>query len=78
MNESKITFEEALSRLEEIVKELENGSAMLDKSLEIFEEGVSLVKLCTSKLDEAEQRVSVLMRNENGGYDERPFGTDKE
>ena len=68
-----IKFEEALSRLEEIVRELENGTAELDKSLDMFEEGVALVKLCSGKLDEAEKRINILINNGNGGYDEKPF-----
>lgn len=76
MKEKNISFEEALSRLEEIVKELESGNAALDKSLDIFEEGVGLVKLCGKKLDEAEQRIVALTKNADGGYDEKPFGAD--
>jgi len=63
MSEKKttdITFEAAMARLEEIVKYLESGQAPLDKSLEVFEEGVALVKLCNSKLDSAEQKVRFL------------------
>lgn len=73
MEKKDLKFEEALARLEEIVRELENGSAELDKSLDMFEEGVALVKLCSGKLDEAEKRINVLINNGNGGYDEKPF-----
>lgn len=60
-NEKKeLTFEAAMARLEEIVKYLESGGAPLDCSLEVFEEGVALVKLCNSKLDRAEQKVCFL------------------
>lgn len=76
MAEKKISFEQALSRLEEIVKELETGTAELDKSLDMFEEGIKLVKLCSSKLDDAEQRIAILTKNSEGGYDEEPFGSD--
>ena len=75
MNEKKVlTFEEALTRLEEIVRELENGAAPLDRSLAMFEEGVTLVKLCGNRLDEAERRIAVLTKTENGSYEEQPFG----
>lgn len=57
---NEYTFEQALARLEEIVKGLENGSLPLDKSIELFEEGNALVKLCTQKLDAAEQKVRIL------------------
>lgn len=56
----EMRFEEALARLEAIVRALEGGDAPLDKSLELFEEGVSLVKLCNAKLDGARQRVTLL------------------
>ena len=43
----------------------------------MFEEGIKLVKLCSSKLDDAEQRIAILTKNSEGGYDEEPFGSDK-
>ena len=52
----EMSFETAIARLEEIVRMLESGNAPLDKALAAFEEGVSLVKLCNSRLDTAEQR----------------------
>ncbi len=54
-------FEEAMARLEEIVHQLDSGEAELDKSLELFEEGVGLVKYCSEKLDKAEQKVKILV-----------------
>ncbi len=60
------TFEAAIARLEEIVRAMESGNAMLDESLSLFEEGVKLVKYCTEKLDGAEQRVKLLQKNEDG------------
>ena len=73
MENKDIKFEEALARLEEIVRELEGGTAELDKSLQMFEEGIALVKLCSGKLDEAEKRINILVNNGNGGYNEVPF-----
>jgi len=63
---NEYTFEQALARLEEIVKGLENGSLPLDKSIELFEEGNALVKLCTQKLDAAEQKVRILTETAAG------------
>lgn len=63
---NEYTFEQALARLEEIVKGLENGSLPLDKSIELFEEGNALVKLCTQKLDAAEQKVRILTETASG------------
>lgn len=67
------TFEEALGRLEEIVRALENGNAQLDASLALYEEGVSLVKLCNSQLDAAEQKVKILIAGEDGEPNEQDF-----
>ncbi len=67
-----ITFEAAMTRLEEIVHELESGNAPLDKSLELFEEGVALVKICNTRLDDAEQRVNILV-NDGGDIVEKQF-----
>ena len=53
-------FEDAMTRLEEIVTSLEKGKCDLDESLGLFEEGVSLVKFCTEKLDTAAQKVKFL------------------
>ena len=55
--ENNINFEVALARLEEITKKLENGSATLDESLKLFEEGVSLVRYCNEQIENAKLRV---------------------
>ncbi len=68
-----MTFESALSRLEEIVRAMESGSAALDSSLALFEEGIGLVKFCTKALDTAEQKVKILQKDENGEMTEAPF-----
>ena len=73
MSNETVTFEAAIARLEEIVKGLENGSIPLDKSLEMFEEGVSLVKLCGNMLDNAEQKIKILQKNRDGEYEEEDF-----
>jgi len=65
-NLENMTFEAAMARLEEIVRALEGGNTPLDASLALFEEGVSLVKLCNGRLDHAEQRVKILTMGENG------------
>ena len=58
----KFVFEEALTRLEEIVDQLSKGDAPLDKSLELFEEGTALIKKCGQALDKAEQKVGLLVK----------------
>ncbi|MBR6807566.1 MAG: exodeoxyribonuclease VII small subunit [Clostridia bacterium] len=66
----KLTFEEALARLEETVRLLESGNVPLDESLALFEEGISLVRLCNGKLDTAEQKVVKLKLSPNGSVTE--------
>lgn len=61
-----LKFEEALLALEDIVSKLENQTAKLDDSLELYESGVYLVKKCSKMLDEAEQKVKILSRGESG------------
>jgi len=63
--EKKKTFEESAARIEEIVKLLERGDAPLDKSLALFEEGAKLIKICGKMLDEAEQTVVRLQKDNN-------------
>ncbi|MBE6605473.1 MAG: exodeoxyribonuclease VII small subunit [Ruminococcaceae bacterium] len=78
MSEKKLTFEAALLRLEEIVGLLDSADAPLDKSLELFEEGAGLVKLCSSMLDNVEQRVKVLTQDEDGIMEEKDLGPIRE
>ncbi len=72
-NQTELAFEQALARLEEIVKALDSGAAPLDESLALFEEGVKLVKFCSGKLDAAEQTVKILVRGEDGKAAEQDF-----
>ncbi len=60
------SFEEALARLEEIVQELEEGEAELDRTLSLFEEGVKLSKLCHKRLESAEKKIELLVKKEGG------------
>ena len=66
MTKKAITFEAAMERLEEITRLLESGAEGLDESLKLYEEGVSLIRLCTQKLESAEQSVKVLQMGEEG------------
>lgn len=66
MTKKTITFEAAMERLEEITRILESGAEGLDESLKLYEEGVSLIRLCTQKLETAEQSVKVLQMREDG------------
>lgn len=66
MTKKKLSFEDALKRLEEIVSQLESGEISLDESLKAFEEGRELVSFCLNKLDEAEQKVKKLEVDKDG------------
>lgn len=55
--EKKLTFEQAMERLEAIVSELESGKCSLDRSLELFEEGTKLTAFCSAQLKDAEQKI---------------------
>lgn len=66
----QLSFEAALTRLEETVRMLESGNVPLDDSLSLFEEGIALVKLCNSKLDAAEQKVVKLRIGSDGSFTE--------
>lgn len=59
-----MTFEEALKRLEEIVSELESGRSPLEKSLQLFEEGIELSKFCDRKLKSIEEKAMKILEND--------------
>ena len=63
MTEKK--FEKALEELEEIVKKMEAGDLSLDESLKVFEEGIRLSRFCANRLDEAERKVEILLREDD-------------
>ncbi|MFH1092157.1 MAG: exodeoxyribonuclease VII small subunit [Pseudomonadota bacterium] len=61
-----LTFEEGLSRLEELIQELEDGKLDLDRSLAVFEEGIKLSRVLGQKLDQAEKKLELLLKDEQG------------
>ena len=63
---AEIKFEKAMKRLEHIVEELEKGELDIDKSLEIFEEGIKMSRVCAKKLSEAEAKIEKLTENKKG------------
>jgi len=69
----KLNFEDSMLRLEEIVSLLERGEAPLEQAMALFEEGAKLLRECTSQLDQAEQKVTMLTAGENGEPVEQPF-----
>jgi len=68
-NKNELTFEQAASRIDEIVTSLERGDAELEKSLLLFEEGVKLIETCGMMLDKAEQ---IVVRLQTATGDEQP------
>lgn len=66
MATKKQSFEAQMERIEEIVRLLDAGDAGLDASLKLYEEGISLVRTCTKRLDEATQRVRMLQLSADG------------
>ena len=71
------SFEKALARLEEIAAEMENGDLGLEKMVAAFEEGQKLVKLCSSKLNEVEKRIEMLVKKSDGTIGAEPFAGEK-
>lgn len=73
MASKKLTFEQSLARLDEIVKHLERGDLPLADSLKLFEEGTALIAGCGKMLDEAEQKVVKLKKGPDREPIELPF-----
>jgi exodeoxyribonuclease VII small subunit len=71
-------FEDALARLEEIVKELESGDLPLEQSLKMFEEGIKLSRICNKRLEDAERRVEILLKDKAGTIVAQPFQEESE
>ncbi|MBO7097577.1 MAG: exodeoxyribonuclease VII small subunit [Alphaproteobacteria bacterium] len=68
----KLTFEDALQKLEVIVRELETGQIKLDDAVKVYEEGVRLKKLCEKKLSDAQMKVEKLVLNKQN----QPIGVE--
>lgn len=73
MSKKKMTFEHALTRLEEIVQKLEAGEIPLEESIKSFEEGKTLVRYCLDLLDKAELKVKELEENPSGTFELSSF-----
>ena len=70
---AEIINEESMKRLEDIVQNLEGGELALEESLKTFEEGMELVTFCSKKLEEVEQKVSLLVKEQDGQLRQQPF-----
>ncbi len=70
--ENNLTFEQSLEELETLVEKLEHGQLSLDESLDTFENGMKLARVCTQKLTKAERRIEKLIEK-NGELKTEPF-----
>ena len=74
--EPELTFEDALSRLEAIVQQMDSPTLALDRLITDYEEGVKLVKVCQAKLKEAEQKIEIITRRAQGDPELASFDPD--
>ncbi len=70
----ELSYEQAFRQLELIVSRLESGETTLDESVALFQEGMSLAKICAAKLAAIEHQISELLVNDDATIRERPFG----
>ncbi|MGE0419925.1 MAG: exodeoxyribonuclease VII small subunit [Acetobacteraceae bacterium] len=70
---AKLSFEDALAELEQIVRGLEGGQQKLEDAIKAYERGAALRKHCEDKLAEAEARVAAIVRNADGSVTTRPL-----
>ena len=73
-----LKFEDCLTRLEQIVGQLEAGTLSLEDSLKVFEEGIGLARHCAKYLAEAERRIEVLAKDDTGALSQKPFAFTEE
>ena len=78
MKIEKMSFEESIKKLEEIIKELEDENVSLEESMEKFEMGIKLSSNCLRKLNEAEGKIEELTRSEDGKLVTKELNLDKE
>ena len=76
--ETELSFESGVARLEELIGKLESGEPNLDESLALFEEGIGLSRQLNRKLDEAEKKLDLLIKDENGEKQSRDFSLEPE
>ncbi len=73
MDNRNIKFETALAELEKIIAKLENSDTPLDEALKLYEKGISLVRVCSERLDNAEQKIKLLRQQKDGSITEEDF-----
>ena len=75
--EARVSFEEALEQLEQIVEKMESGDLSLEQLMNSFENGSNLVKLCQEQLNRAETRIMELEKQSDGNWQEKPASLSK-
>ena len=79
-HKQELTYEAAFARLEEILEKMNSGSSTLDESLKLYEEADKLITICGKRLNDAERKIEVLIKNRSGdpvlGSDQRPTTQD--
>lgn len=73
----EIKLEEAMSRLGEVIKALEAENTDLDRSLQLYEEGIRLVRICNEQLSQAERKIKVLRISPDGEVSEEDLASDE-
>ena len=76
--EEKMSYEQALARLEQIIRAMENDKIPLAESLALYEEGVGIVRRLAAELDDAERKIKILQQNAQGEIVAVDFVTDEE
>lgn len=76
-DESELSFEQALDKLEQIVAKLENGDVALEEAIELFQEGMKLSQFCNLKLESVERKIEMLIE-EDGVLTKKPFTPETE
>lgn len=66
LQKTELSFEAAFARLEEILEKMNSSSVSLDESLKLYEEADKLISMCSSRLNEAERKIEILVKNRNG------------
>ena len=74
--ENNKSFEEMMKDLEQIAKDLESGSLSLDESVKKFEEGMEISKSCSKILEDAEKKITILIKDSNGDMVEENFSAE--
>lgn len=75
MSKKKMSFEEAMTELEEKVRGLESGNLTLEQSLKAFSEAISLINVCNNQLDGAKEQVKILLEKDDGTITDSPYDT---